>query len=160
MLTCAPVIGPSESNTEAEAVVATLSGAERKLFTENNFVVLATTRRDGTPRAIVLWVDVDGDDILLNGARSRAWIKNLRRDPTVALAIFDLHEPYRRVYVQGTVIAIGDEGADEHYAALTRRYRGAAAVEARARTPRPAGAEPVHRTIVRIRPESISSRVA
>jgi hypothetical protein len=52
--------------------MAQLSADERKLFTDKNFVILATTRKDGRPRAVTLWVDVDGDEILINGARSRA----------------------------------------------------------------------------------------
>ncbi|HTE86624.1 MAG TPA: TIGR03618 family F420-dependent PPOX class oxidoreductase [Dehalococcoidia bacterium] len=104
--------------------MAQLSSEERQLFTDRNFVVLARTHKDGRPRAVTLWVDVDGDEIIVNGARSRAWIENLRRDPRVALAIFDLNEPYRRVSVQGTVTAIVDEGASEHYGRLTQKYRG------------------------------------
>jgi PPOX class probable F420-dependent enzyme len=134
-----------------------LSPAERKLFTDTNFVVLATTRKDGRPRAVVLWVDVDGDDILINGGRTREWIKNLRRDPRVALAIFDRQEPYRYVSVQGTVTEVTDEGADAHYASLREKYRRIT----RSR-PQAAGAEArppaEQRTLVRVRPDRIISR--
>jgi PPOX class probable F420-dependent enzyme len=138
--------------------MAGLTAAEKKLFTDKNFVVLSTTRRDGRPRAVVLWVDVDGDDLLVNGARSRAWIGNLRRDPRVALAIFDLQEPYRRVSVQGAAIEITDAGADEHYLSLVQKYRGLSPDEYRARRERAGGGDAEHRTIVRIRPETVTSR--
>jgi PPOX class probable F420-dependent enzyme len=136
--------------------MAALNPDERKLFSDKNFVVLATTRSDGTPRAVTLWVDVEGDEILVNGARSRAWIKNLQRDPHVALAIFDLQEPYRRVSVQGTVTQITDDGADEHYGRLAQKYRGYTPEQyaERLRT-RPLTE---HRTLVRIRPDRVIAR--
>jgi PPOX class probable F420-dependent enzyme len=140
--------------------MAQLSPDERKLFTDKNFVVLATTRKDGRPRAVTLWVDADGDDILVNGARSRAWIENIRRDPRVALAIFDLNEPYRRVSVQGTVTAIVDEGANEHYGKLTQKYRGLSEEEWRRRSTDPNRPPPEDRTVVRIRPDRVISRPA
>jgi len=139
--------------------MAELSPAEKQLFLDKNFVVLATTRRDGNPRAVVLWVDVDGQDLIVNGAQRRSWIANLRRDPRVALTIFDLQEPYRRVAVQGTVTQITDDGADEHYLSLVQKYRGLTPAEYQARRERAGGAEAEHRTIVRIRPQTIASRV-
>lgn len=136
-----------------------LSPAQRKLFTDTNFVVLATTRKDGRPRAVVLWVDVDGDDILINGGRTREWIKNLRRDPRVALAIFDRQEPYRYVSVQGTVTEVTDDGADEHYASLREKYRGILPQRTRSQA---AGADArppsEQRTLVRVRPDRIIAR--
>jgi PPOX class probable F420-dependent enzyme len=139
--------------------MAELSAAERKLFTDKNFVILATTRRDGSPRTVVLWVDLDGEDLIVNGAHTRAWISNLHRDPRVALAIFDLQEPYRRVTVQGTVVEITDAGANEHYLSLVQKYRGLSPVEYQARRERAGGGEAEQRTIVRIRPSGIISRV-
>jgi PPOX class probable F420-dependent enzyme len=138
--------------------MAALSPAERQIFTDTNFVVLATTRKDGRPRAVVLWVDVDGDDILINGGRTREWIKNLRRDPRVALGIFDRQEPYRYVSVQGTVTEVTDDGADEHYASLREKYRGIS--PQRNRPQQGSGERPPaeHRTIVRVRPDRVISR--
>jgi PPOX class probable F420-dependent enzyme len=134
--------------------MAELSPSERKLFTDLNFVVLSTTRADGRPRSVVLWVDVDGGDILINGGRSREWIKNLRRDPRVALAIFDRQEPYRYVSIQGTVTSVTDEGADEHYASLRTKYRGASQQQGGGTARPPAE----HRTLVRVQPDRIISR--
>jgi PPOX class probable F420-dependent enzyme len=133
--------------------MAQLSPEDRKLFNDKNFVVLSTTRKDGRPRSVTLWVDVDGDEILVNGANSRAWIQNLRRDPRVALAIFDLADPYQRVSLQGTVTAIVDEGANDHYARLRQKYRGLSEEESRRRS-----ADAEDRTVVRIRPDRIVSR--
>src|SRR3954452_13648113 len=109
------------SHTEENAL-ATLTQEQRRLFEDKNFVAVATVGRDGTPRNTIVWVDVDGDTVIVNGARSRAWIKNLKHNPNVALTIYDHAEPYRRVSVIGTAVEITEEGAEEHIDKLSMKY--------------------------------------
>jgi PPOX class probable F420-dependent enzyme len=97
---------------------------QRRLFEEPNFVNVATVGKDGTPRSTAIWVELDGDDILLNGASSRKWLANMRRNPAVALNIFDLKNPYYQVNVVGEVVEITGEGAEEHIDKLSRKYFG------------------------------------
>jgi PPOX class probable F420-dependent enzyme len=137
--------------------MAALSPAERQLFTDPNFVTLATMRKDGSPRAVVLWVDVDGAEILINGGRTREWIKNIRRDPRVALAVYDRQAPYRYVAVQGTATEITDNGADDHYLSLREKYRGIAPPQRRPQGSGERGPSE-HRTIVRVRVDRVTSR--
>ena len=94
--------------------MATLSPAQRKLFEDKNFGAVATVGKDGTPRNTIVWVDMDGDRVLINGARSRGWLKNLKRNPSVALTIFDRENPYRRVSVIGKATEITENGAEEN----------------------------------------------
>jgi PPOX class probable F420-dependent enzyme len=100
------------------------SSEQRKLFEGPNFVNVATISIDGTPRTTAIWVDIDGDDILLNGARSRKWISNLRNNPNIALSIFDVTMPYHQINVQGEVMEITEEGAEEHIDKLSQKYFG------------------------------------
>ncbi|MEI6043167.1 MAG: TIGR03618 family F420-dependent PPOX class oxidoreductase [Chloroflexota bacterium] len=97
---------------------------QRKLFEGSNFVTVSTLGKDGTPRSTTTWVDIEGEDILINGAKSRKWLANLRRNPNVALSIFDLKNPYNRVSVIGEVTEITREGAEEHIDKLARKYTG------------------------------------
>src|SRR5436305_14666367 len=87
---------------------------QRKLFEVPNFVSVATLGKDGTPRVTAVWVDLDGDDILLNPASSRKWLANMRHNPQVALCILSPKNPYFQVNVQGEVVDITLEGAEEH----------------------------------------------
>ncbi len=100
------------------------SPEQRKLFEEANYVNVASLGKDGTPRSTAIWVDIDGDDILLNGASSRKWLANLRRNPTVALSVFDMKNPYNQVNVTGEVVEITEQGAEEHIDKLARKYTG------------------------------------
>ncbi len=95
---------------------------QRKLFEGKNLVNVATVGKDGNPRSTAIWVDIDGDDILLNGATSRKWLANLRRDPHVALNIFDTSNLYNQVNLIGEVVEITDQGAEDHIDKLSLKY--------------------------------------
>ena len=97
---------------------------QRKLFEEPNLVSVATLGKDGTPRNTAIWVDIDGDDILLNGTTSRQWMANLHRNPQVALSIYDLKNPYSQVNVIGEVVEITQQGGEEHIDKLANKYTG------------------------------------
>ena len=66
--------------------MAKLTDEERKLFEEPNLCAVSTLGRDGYPHVTMAWIDVDGDDVLLNSAEHRGWPKNLKRDPGSASA--------------------------------------------------------------------------
>lgn len=104
--------------------MAILSDAQRKLFEDKNLVNVATLGKDGTPRSTAIWVDIDGDDILLNGPMSRKWMQNLKRDPHVALNVFDRVNIYQQVNVLGEVVDITTEGGEEHIDKLSQKYNG------------------------------------
>jgi PPOX class probable F420-dependent enzyme len=97
---------------------------ERQLFEEPNLISVATLGKDGTPRSTAIWADLDGDDILLNGASSRQWLANMRRNPNVALNIFDHKNPYKQLQVTGEVVSITQEGGEAHIDKLAQKYFG------------------------------------
>lgn len=102
--------------------MATLNPAQRKLFEDKNLVTVASLGKDGTPRSTAIWVDLDGDDVLLNGPMSRQWMQNLKRDPHVALSIYDNQRIYDQVRVIGEVVDITSEGGEEHIDKLSLKY--------------------------------------
>lgn len=128
--------------------MAHLTPEQRQLFAEQNFVAVATVGKDGTPRNTIVWVDVEGDLLVINGARSRGWLKNLQRNPHVALTIYDHSNPYRRVTVIGRAVDITTEGGEEHIDKLSQKYGG-----------RPYGAHNPDdpRLIVRIQAEKVTA---
>jgi PPOX class probable F420-dependent enzyme len=99
-----------------------IDGRSRELLQDKNFAHVVTTSRDGTPHVTVVWVDVDGDEVLVNGAEGRAWPANLRRDPHVTLTAVNLENPYEYVTVKGEAVEITPESADEHIDALAKKY--------------------------------------
>lgn len=128
--------------------MATLSAEQRKLFQDKNFVAVATSGKDGSPRNTIVWVDADETHVIVNGANSRGWIKNLKHNPNVALTIFDSANPYRRVTVIGKAEQITTDGAEEHIDKLSMKYGGSLY---------PAHMPNDPRVLVRIRPEKVTA---
>lgn len=85
---------------------------------------LATVDLDGTPQVTPVWVEYDGEFILVNSARGRKKDRNMRANPKVALSIQDPDNPYRYVGIQGRVIEITEEGAVDHINKLAHKYTG------------------------------------
>ncbi len=104
--------------------MAVFTDEQRQLFEDTNLVTVASLGKDGTPRSTAIWVDIDGDEILLNGATSRKWLANLRRNPKVALNVFDSKNPYKQVNVLGEVVSITQQGGEEHIDKLANKYTG------------------------------------
>lgn len=94
------------------------------LTAKKAFANLATINADGTPQVTPVWFDWDGSRLRINTAKGRVKDKNLRRSPTVALAIVDPDNPYRYVQIRGRVASVSESGADAHIDALAKKYLG------------------------------------
>jgi PPOX class probable F420-dependent enzyme len=83
----------------------------RALLEAPNYVHLSTLRRDGTPRNWVVWVGLEGDQVLICSTDLSWKSKDMRRDPRVGLSVVDLENPYRMASLQGHVVEVrADEG--------------------------------------------------
>jgi PPOX class probable F420-dependent enzyme len=83
---------------------------------------LATTRADGSPHVTPVWVDHDGDTILVDARVDRVKAANMRSRPAVALSIVDPDNPLRHMAVTGHVVSWSEDGWREHMDSLSRRY--------------------------------------
>lgn len=86
---------------------------------------IATLDPDGSPRQAVAWYRFDPPDtVVVNSAVGRRWPANLQRDPRVAIAVVDAHDPYRWLGLTGRVVEIVDDQtvAQADIAELARRY--------------------------------------
>lgn len=101
-----------------------LSKGVRALFEGKNFAHLATLMKDGSPHVSPVWVDLEGDQVLVNTADGRVKVRNIRRDPRVALSIYDQSNPYRVAHIKGRVMRVRKEGADAHIDKLAKKYLG------------------------------------
>ena len=61
--------------------MATLNEKQAALFTDRNWSVIATIREDGSPHATPVWIDYDGENVLVNSAYGRTKVTNIERDP-------------------------------------------------------------------------------
>lgn len=86
---------------------------------------VATVMPDGSPQLTQTWVDTDGTHVLVNSVRGHQKVRNLERDPRIALNVSDPDDPSRYFHVRGRVLGITEDGAAEHIEKLAVRYTGA-----------------------------------
>jgi PPOX class probable F420-dependent enzyme len=98
--------------------------AYRDLFEKKAFASLSTIMSDGRPQVTPVWCDFDGTHVLVNSAKGRIKDRNMRRDPRVSLALIDPDNPYRYLQLQGRVVEITENGADENIDRLAKKYLG------------------------------------
>ena len=101
-----------------------LNEKQAKLFTDRNWGVIATIREDGSPQATPVWIDYDGENVLVNSAHGRTKVKNIERDPRATVTVLpagDQQSGY--VMVSGTATIV-EEGALEHINTLAKKYLG------------------------------------
>jgi PPOX class probable F420-dependent enzyme len=97
----------------------------RRLAKGRNFAALTTLLPGGQPMTHVMWVDCDDEHVLINTETHRQKAKNMRRDPRVAVCIWDAADPYRYAEVRGEVVEIvGGPEARAHIDELSMKYHG------------------------------------
>ena len=104
--------------------MATIPDDYHDLFETDAFANFATVLPDGTPHVTPVWVDYDGEYVIINTARGRQKERNVQRNPKVGLSVMDPDDPYRFVQIQGEVETVTEEGAVEHINELAARYMG------------------------------------
>ena len=95
-----------------------------KLIEEKNFAHFASIMPDGSPHVTPVWVDREGDTILVNTAEGRVKQRNVTRDPRVAISIADQNNPYEKVVIYGLVKEQTVKGADDRIDKLAKKYFG------------------------------------
>jgi PPOX class probable F420-dependent enzyme len=90
---------------------------------DKNLAYLATVNPDGSPQVTPVWVDTDGEAVIMNTAIGRIKERNLRRDPRVMVAITDPAAPYTPVLIRGTAELV-EEGAVGVINDLAKKYMG------------------------------------
>lgn len=109
---------------------------------------VATTMADGSPQLTQTWVDTDGEHVLINSVQGFLKVRNIERDPRVAVAVSDPDNPRRYFQVRGRVVDATTDGAADHIEKLSQKYLG---------TPYPwFGGRDQVRVVIAIEPEKIS----
>ena len=120
-----------------------------KLIDGKNFANLGTLMPDGSPQVTPVWVDHEGELVLVNTAERRVKLRNVTKDPRVAVSIFEQENPYNKVLIRGTVLEITKEGAEEHIDKMAMKYRGL--------TKYPWRQPGISRVLIKIKPSRIST---
>ncbi len=103
-------------------MLAAISPGFLKLLQEPAFCQLATLMPDGSPQVTQVWVDTDGEHILINTAQGRQKERNVRRDPRVGVNVVDPANAWRIAMVRGRVVEVTTAGADQLIDQLAKKY--------------------------------------
>jgi PPOX class probable F420-dependent enzyme len=103
----------------------TFTPASRAVFEKTVLAHVASLDPDGSPNVSPVWVELDGDDIVINTALGRAKARNLATDARVAVSLTDPDDPYATITVRGTVVTFTTDGADEGIDRLAKKYMDA-----------------------------------
>jgi PPOX class probable F420-dependent enzyme len=129
----------------------TFTPASRAVFDKKVLAHVASLDPDGSPNVSAVWVELDGDDIVINTALGRAKARNLANDARVAVSLTDPDDPYATISVRGTVVTFTTDGADEVIDRLAKKYLDADSY--------PFRQEGEVRVTVKIHPDRISSQL-
>jgi PPOX class probable F420-dependent enzyme len=104
-----------------------LPDSARAVLRSDALAHLVTLNRDGSPQVSIVWVGLDGDDIVSGHLRDQQKLRNVRRDPRVALSLeTPVLNPYglREYLVVHGRATIDEGGAPELLQELARTYLG------------------------------------
>jgi PPOX class probable F420-dependent enzyme len=95
-----------------------------ELLRQPSLCFVTTLMPDGSPQMTEVWVDTDGRNIIVNTVRGFQKVRNVERDPRVALAVASPQRPSRYIAVRGRVLDLTEVGGAEHIEKLAQKYLG------------------------------------
>jgi len=96
----------------------------KKIMQDKAYGHVITFNAGGKPQLTMVWMDVEGDEVLFNTAEGRVKPKNLRRDPRVVISVQDRNDPQSYMVFHGKA-SVTEAGADAHIDKLAKRFLGA-----------------------------------
>lgn len=102
----------------------TIPASHCDLLTEPIHAVLTTLMPDGQPHCSIVWLDYDGECLLVNTTLERRKARNMQANPHVAVLVVDPNNGSRWIEVRGTVVSISPDGAEAHADKLAWLYAG------------------------------------
>jgi PPOX class probable F420-dependent enzyme len=109
---------------QSDGAQTALTPGLQRLLHEPAYCQIATVMPDGSPQITQVWVDTDGQHVLVNTAEARQKTRNIRRDPRVAVNVVDPHNGWRLATIRGRVVEMTTEGSDEFIDRLAQKYLG------------------------------------
>jgi hypothetical protein len=117
---------------------------------------LAVVRADGSPHVVPVWIDLDGEDVVLTCGRDTVKGRAIRRDGRVSLCLDDERPPFHFVTIAGRARIQDDPDEVLRWASrIGGRYMGAARAEEFGRRNAVPG-----EMVVRVRPERVVAKVS
>lgn len=95
----------------------------KQMLTLRAYGHVVTRNPDGSPQLSMVWMDVEGEEVLFNTAEGRIKPRNLRRDPRILISVQNPLNPQAHAVFHGTA-TVTAEGAEQHIDRLAKRFLG------------------------------------
>jgi PPOX class probable F420-dependent enzyme len=86
----------------------------KDLLEDRAYGHVVTRNADGSPQLTMVWLGVEGDEVLIVTARDRQKDRNLRRDPRIIISVQNRNQPQSYLLIHGTA-TVHEEGPDETF---------------------------------------------
>ena len=96
----------------------------KKLLQDKAYGHVVTFNAQGSQQVTMVWVDVDGDEVLFNTAEGRKKLQNVRRDPRITISVQDRNNPQAYAVFHGKA-RVTEASADDHIDKLAKRFLNA-----------------------------------
>ena len=106
-------------------MTARLGPDARRLLDGVNFAHLATLMSGGAPKVEPVWVELDGDLVLVATDAKSIKARNVEGDPRVALSVTAFDNPYDQLLVRGQVVEIRPDDDLVVLDRMAQKYLGA-----------------------------------
>ena len=101
----------------------TLPQSVKTLLLDKAYGHVVTSNGQGKPQVTMVWMDVDGDEVIFNTAEGRRKAQNLRRDPRIIVSVQDRNNPQAYAVFHGKA-RVTETGADAQIDKLAKRFLG------------------------------------
>ncbi|MEM0097177.1 MAG: pyridoxamine 5'-phosphate oxidase family protein [Conexivisphaerales archaeon] len=94
------------------------------LINDKSFAYISLLDTDGFPHVTPVWVDTDGESIIINTANGRKKQKLAKKGSIVTVTITNPSNPYKYVMIKGKIKGQTETGAEEHIDKMALKYMG------------------------------------
>ena len=101
-----------------------LTEGQKQLINAKNFGHIATLNKDGSPQVSPVWIDLDGEHLIVNSEARRLKVRNIKRDPRVSVSIQNASNPYQYIEIRGKAVDVTEKGGFEGIDKLAKKYMG------------------------------------
>ncbi|MGH2535545.1 MAG: PPOX class F420-dependent oxidoreductase [Thermomicrobiales bacterium] len=108
--------------TNGEQTVIPATHAD--LLESKALAYVATIGPKGEPQVNPVWFGWDGQHLSFSQTTTRQKIRNVERDPRVALAIVDPENPFRYLEIRGKVVRVDPDPELDFINAMAQKYVG------------------------------------
>ena len=95
----------------------------KQFLSEKAYGHVVTRNPDGSPKVSMVWMDVEGNEVLFNTAEGRVKPRNLRSDPRIVISVQSPSDSQVHAVFHGTA-TVTEEGAEQHIDKLAKRFLG------------------------------------